>query len=277
MPIAFEEASLAYAARRVKPIARTVIKAPKVPAAAAKKIATALRTLDEDASIERAEALLAAAAKVPYTPDGPRADAEWQALEALVNLDERAAIRVWTKLVASWTAVSPFGGTEWCVLARVHSRLKPPLPAKLRARARVAWAFGILSKVFQYSAGPSRPKPPKEAAPAWRQYCIEVTQHELDRARACLDAVRAVRGYEYTAKCMDIMLRREQGDAAGARASYDELVALARKKKRYAEWDVIAAMHVVLGVDDEKLAREIVASWQKRHKSERGELSLFES
>ena len=97
----------------------------------------------------------------------------------------------------------------------------------------------------------------------WRQACIEVTLQNFERARAAVDALHRIGGYEYTAKCLDVMLRREQGDARGARDSYRELVSLAKRKKSYAQWDVIAALAVILG-EDKKLAREIMAGWSKK-------------
>ncbi len=256
----------------MKPIAKTVIPFSKVPTTIARAIDKALAALDDDATIAHAEAVLAAAAKAPYTDDA-RTNAEWQALDALIAIDENAARRTWQALLASWSAHAPIAGKMgWHVMARAHRQLEATIPPKLRANAQMAWAFGILSQVFEYSPGKSTPKPPRDGSTAWRQGCIEITLQSFDRARACVDAVRAAKGFDYSGRCLEIMLQREQGDTDGAIASYRELVALARKSpKNYGYWDVIAAIYVVLGIRDEKLAREITSAGKK------AELSIFNS
>ena len=173
------------------------------------------------------------------------------------------ARRVWESLAARWSEHAPFVDTAWGVLARVMPVVGAKVPAKLRDRIRTAWAWGTLSQTFQYMAGTSVAAPPKDASAAWRQGCIEITRQDFARARACVDAVQKAKGFEYSGKCLDIMLRREQGDADGARTSYLELVALARKKKAYAYWDVIAALFVILDVDDARLAKDILGAWTK--------------
>ena len=256
----------------MKPIKKTVIPRTKVPAPIARAIDKALAALDEDATIAHAEAVLAVAAKASYA-DYTRTNAESEALDALIALDEKAARRAWQSLLARWSAHAPIAGKMcWYAMARIHRQLEATIPPKLRAKARMAWAFGILSQVFEYSPGKSTPKPPRDGSTAWRQGCIEITLHSFDRARACVDAVRAAKGYDYSGRCLEIMLKREQGDDAGAIASYHELVALARKSpKNYGYWDVIAAIYVVLGIRDEKLAREIASAGKKV------ELSIFSS
>jgi len=265
----------------VKPIAKTVVKTIRTPAAEAKKVRAALDSIDTGhPTIAQVEAVLAGASKLPYGDDADeRTSAEWQALVALADLDPDAARRLWEQLVDSWSAHAPtVGGTGWLVLSRMQARLAAKLSSKLRARVRTAWAFGVLSKVFQYTRGTSVPKAPRGGSAAWRQGCIEITLQSFERARACVDAVHADRGFAYSAKCLDIMLRREQGDTDGAVTSYRELVALARKRKQYRHWEVIAALFVVLGLDDEELAREITASWKTTtKKAAAGELSIFES
>lgn len=246
----------------MRPLPKTTIPKVKVPAPAGRRVSAALEALDDDPSTVNAEAVLAAAATLPMCED--RVSAEWQALQALVDLDEPvAARRVWEALAARWCEHAPFVDNAWSVLARTMPLVGAKVPAKLRDRIRTAWAWGILSQTFQYMAGTSVATPPKDASAAWRQGCIEITRQDFARARACVDAVQKMKGFEYSGKCLDIMLRREQGDAEGARTSYLELVALARKKKAYAYWDVIAALFVILELEDARLAKDILGAWTK--------------
>ena len=250
----------------MKALPKTVIDPRKVPAPAAKKLATALRALDDEPSAANAEAVFAAAAKVPFTASGDRCSAEWQALEALANLGElEAGRRAWQALAASWSARAPLVGTEWVVMARTQPVLDAKIPAKLRGAVRTAWAWGVLSQTFEYRAGASK-APPKDGSGAWAQACIEVTLQNFERARACVDVVRKTKGFDYSGRCVEIMLRREQGDLEAARASHRELVALAHENKTYAYWDVIAALSVILDADDRTLKAEILAAWTKKGK-----------
>ncbi|MFN0246702.1 MAG: hypothetical protein ACKV2T_07320 [Kofleriaceae bacterium] len=245
------------------PLRKTIVKPVALPAAARKKLDAAIRTLDDDPSPATAEALLATAAKEPFDTDGVRINAEWQALDALVKRGDLSAARtVWTKLATSWSAQPHVGGMGWYVLARTLGTLGDKLPSKARARFRMAWAWGVLTQVFEYKHGTSTTARSNDGPALWKQGCIEITLQQFERARASVDALHRVRGYEYSAKCLDIMLRREEGDTQGSRDSLRELVALAKKKKSYAQWDVIAALAVILG-EDKTLAREILAGWSK--------------
>lgn len=261
----------------MKPLPKTSVPTVKVRAPVRRRVAAALEALDEQSTTANAEAVLAAAASLPVGAD--RVDAEWQALQALVDLGELAdARRAWETLAASWSEHAPFVDTAWAVLARTKDVVGAKIPAKLRTQIRTGWAWGILSQTFEYRQGTSKPRPPADGAGAWAQGCIEITLQSFERARACVDAVHAAKGFEYSATCLDIMLRREQGDAEGARASYHELVALARKKRSYAQWDVIAALYVILGVDDTRLAKDILGAWAKRATaSTRNAASIFAS
>jgi hypothetical protein len=247
----------------MKSLRKTIVTSILLPAAAKKKLDAAIRRLDDDPSIATATAVLLAAAKLPFDTDGLRVNAEWQALEALIELDELDAARTtWTTLAASWSARPHVGGTGWHALARALDVLGHEIPAKSREQFRTAWAWGVLAQVFEYKRGASTSSLSDNGSDVWRQGCIEITLQKFERARVCVDALHRIRGYEYSATCLDIMLRREQGDAKGARDRHRGLVDLAKKKKAYAQWDVIAALAVILG-EDKKLSREIIAGWSK--------------
>jgi hypothetical protein len=250
----------------MRPLPKTVIQSEEVPAPLAEELAAALSALDDEPSAANAEAVFAAAARLPFTTHGERCSAEWQALAALAELGAReAGRRAWLALAVSWSARAPLVGTEWVVMARTLPVLDVEIPPRLHGAVRTAWAWGVLSQTFEYKAGASK-APSEDGSAAWAQACIEVTLQNFERARACVDLVRKARGFDYSGRCVEIMLRREQGDLEGARASHRELVALAHKRKACAYWDVIAALSVILDVDDGALKAEILAAWTTKGK-----------
>jgi hypothetical protein len=105
------------------PLRKTIVKPVTLPAAARKKLDAAIRKLDSDPSPATADALLAISTKLPFDTDGYRINAEWQALDALVERGDLPLVRaLWTKL-ASWSARPHVGDMGWHVLARALGML----------------------------------------------------------------------------------------------------------------------------------------------------------
>lgn len=265
---------------RLKPLPRTVIKPQRANTAVTKQLqAIAKELANADAvPMPLIHKLLATSAKAPYAPDEwQRSIAELDALKALVERTELDAARfLWFELVKQWATQAPVAGHGyWPALARHQQALQaqiPAVPVALRRAIAQAWALAVVQGRFEYQNGTLAAKPPTDGSAAWRQACIAITQQKFDAARAAIAAVRDA--YGSPADVLEIMTRREEGDRDGAIAAFRDHLARCLKRPRKENWAEIAGLYILLGMQDARVAREILGSWRVK-KGYEGEREFF--